>query len=150
MAAGRLVDKLDEAAGKFTEVDSVISPAIGALLIGYETARWLDVAFKFTEKSEGLMHLRRGFTIEPGERVLIVEDVTTTGMSAVKVASLVEIAGGKVQAVLSIVNRVAPKVEAFNSYRHHFLVEFKPKTYIPSRCPMCADGISLDHPGSTK
>ena len=86
-------------------IDTVASPAIGGLIIGYEVARHLDVRFIWTERENGLMTLRRGFTVREGERILVVEDVITTGGSTRDTISVLTSAGAKVLAAASIVDR---------------------------------------------
>lgn len=84
---------------------SVVAPALGGLIIGHEVARALRVPFRFTERKDGGMKLRRSFALEAGERVVIIEDAVTTGKSTRETAAVVEEAGGEVVAVGSIVNR---------------------------------------------
>ncbi|MDD5492936.1 MAG: orotate phosphoribosyltransferase, partial [bacterium] len=95
----KLAKKLGQAlAEKFKalSVDTVISPALGGLIIGYEVAKALGVRFIFTERQDGQMTLRRGFTLAPGEKLIVIEDVFTTGGSTKEVMATVELAGAKV------------------------------------------------------
>lgn len=87
------------------DIETVASPAIGGLIIGYEVARQLDVPFIWTERENGLMTLRRGFTVQAGERILVVEDVITTGGSTRDTISALSTAGAKVVAAASIIDR---------------------------------------------
>ena len=108
-SAGReLAQKLSDLAP-----DLVVSPALGGLLIGHETARALGKRFLFVERVDGSFALRRGFAIEPGERVVLVEDVFTTGRSTRETAAAVEAAGGKVVGAGSIVSRSLPADTVF-------------------------------------
>jgi len=85
--------------------DSVLSPALGGLIIGHEVARALGVPFRFTERQEGRMRLRRSFELAPGERVVIVEDAVTTGRSTRETAEVAQAAGARVVAVGAIIDR---------------------------------------------
>ena len=141
-----------ELADRFKEdkIDVVIGPAIGAILISYETSRHLGVPNLFAERdSEGVMVLRRSFAIEPGQRVLVVEDVVTTGGSVREVIDLVQAAGGVVVGVGSIVDRTNGLID--------FGVPFKAvysatvESYLPEECPICIENeIPLEKPGSKK
>ncbi len=128
------------------EVDKVISPAIGGVLMGYETARHLQVENIFAERAEGEMALRRGFSLSPGERVLVVEDVVTTGGSVKEVLGLVEASGAKAAAVAVLVDRSAGKADFGVPF--HWLVQVDLPTYEPEQCPLCQQGMAIDKPGS--
>lgn len=93
------------------EVDYVISPAMGAIIYGYETSRHLGVPFMFLERVEGEFQLRRGFAVEKGARVLVVEDIVSTGLSAREAIDAVRKAGGNVVALACLVDRSAGKVD---------------------------------------
>jgi len=116
---------------------SIVAPAMGGLLIGHEVAAGLDVPFRFTERRQGQMELRRGFRLEPGERVAIVEDVVTTGRSTRETAAVVEEAGGQVVAVGAIINRAGSD----NPFDVPFfaLVDLDLPTWTAGDCPLCAD-----------
>jgi orotate phosphoribosyltransferase len=86
-------------------IDFVISPAMGAIIYGYETARWLKVPFMFVERVDGVFQLRRGFAIPKGARVLIVEDIVSTGLSARECIDAVRKAGGDVVALACFIDR---------------------------------------------
>jgi orotate phosphoribosyltransferase len=143
-AAGRqLAARLKSAA-----VQLVVAPALGGVVIGHEVARALeDVPFFFTERSEGAMTLRRGFRIEPGARVLVVEDVVTTGGSTREVMSAVTQEGAVVVGVGAIVNRSGSK-NPFTPLPFTALLTVDVPTYQPESCPLCAAGIPLTKPGS--
>jgi orotate phosphoribosyltransferase len=104
--AGRLGQALaDQVRGAGLEVDVVLSPAMGGLIIGHETGRALGVRAIFAERQEGALVLRRGFALRPGERVLIVEDVVTTGKSTMETAEVARAAGAVVVGAASIIDR---------------------------------------------
>ena len=143
-AAGRqLAARLRSAAAQL-----VVAPALGGVVIGHEVARALeDVPFFFTERSEGAMTLRRGFRIEPGCRVLVVEDVVTTGRSTREVMSAVTQEGAAVVGVASIVNRSGSE-NPFAPLPFTALLTVEVPTYPPESCPLCASLIPLTKPGS--
>ena len=126
----------------------MVAPALGGVVIGHEVARALeDVPFFFTERSEGAMTLRRGFRIEPGCRVLVVEDVVTTGRSTREVMSAVTQEGAAVVGVASIVNRSGSE-NPFAPLPFTALLTVEVPAYPPESCPLCASGIPLTKPGS--
>ena len=144
----RLTTELGRAiAAKFEgrAIDVVASPAVGGIIIGFAVAQALGLRFIFSERQHGQMVFRRGFELAPGERVLIVEDVVTTGGSVAEVAALVCEAGGEVVAVASIIDRGGKKA---------FDAEFKPLLQLevesmePQYCPLCASAVGLYSPGS--
>jgi orotate phosphoribosyltransferase len=143
-AAGRqLAARLKSAAAQL-----VVAPALGGLIIGHEVARALeDVPFFFTERAEGAMALRRGFHIESGCRVLVVEDVVTTGGSTREVMDAVAREGAAVVGVGAIVNR-SGRDNPFAPLPFSALLTVDVPTYPPESCPLCAAGIALTKPGS--
>ncbi|MDR7600410.1 MAG: orotate phosphoribosyltransferase [Armatimonadota bacterium] len=128
------------------EVQAVVGPAIGAVVLAYETARQLRARALWAERSEGRMSLRRSFTLSPGERVLVVEDVVTTGGSAKEVAAVAERAGAVVVGVAAIVDRSS----GGHGLRWRFepLVRLDVEAYLPPLCPLCREGVPLVKPGS--
>ena len=141
------------------EVDTVCAPALGGVLAGYELARSLDVRSIFVEKKEGGMELRRGFEIEQGEKVIICEDIITTGGSALKAAKAIEALGGEVVAFASLANRgfckrIGSNNEAKaecslpNDVPLFALDDFTFEMYAPEECPMCKEGSTAIKPGS--
>lgn len=140
-------------------IDTVCSPALGGILAGYELARALGVRFIFTERVQGVMQLRRGFSVFEGERFLICEDIITTGGSALEAARAVEALGGEVVAFAALANRGVCK-------RMYSTLESKPESqlpsdlplfalddfvfdmYAPDSCPLCQEGSEAIKPGS--
>ena len=140
-------------------IDTVCSPAIGGLLAGYELARALGVRFIFTERKNGEMTLRRGFSVEPGEKVLICEDIITTGGSAMEAAREIESRGGKVVGFAALANRGVCHREGGKSARKaecklpadkpfFALADFDFPIYEPAECPLCKAGSTPVKPGS--
>jgi orotate phosphoribosyltransferase len=141
-AAGR---ELAEELSAFAP-DLVVSPALGGLLIGHETARALSKRFLFVERVDGSFALRRGFAIAPGERVVLVEDVFTTGKSTRETAAAVEAAGGTVVGAGSIVDRGLPAGALPVPWKS--LLALDAPAWAADACPLCAKGLPLDTPGS--
>ncbi len=125
---------------------AVMSPALGGVVIGHETARALDVPAMFVERKDGAFALRRGFALEPGEPVVVVEDVFTTGKSTREAAAAVEAAGGRVVAVGSIVDRGLP-AGAFR-VPSRSLLSLSVPSWPEAECPLCRQGVPIDSPGS--
>ena len=136
--------KLREIAGG--GIDLVIAPALGGVIVGHEVARALGVRSLFTERQEGAMTLRRGFSIEPGERCVVVEDVITTGGSTREVVDVVRKWGGEVVAVGSLIDRSGGSVDV--GIPRHALAVLEVPTWPPSECPLCASGSEAIKPGS--
>lgn len=124
----------------------IVAPALGGVVIGYTVAEALDVPFVFTERKEGQMTLRRGFGLRPGERVVIVEDVVTTGKSTRETADVVAQHGGVVTGFASILNR-SGKANPFDA-PYEALLALDLDTHEEAACPLCARGVPLDAPGS--
>jgi orotate phosphoribosyltransferase len=130
-------------------VQTVIAPALGGIVVGQEVGRQLGVRTMFTERKEGVMQLRRGFEIIPGERVLVCEDVVTTGGSVNEVIALVLEAGGVLAGVSCIVDRSGGRV-TFPGFpgKHTAVLTMTAVTYEPVSCPLCANGVPVSKPGS--
>jgi len=135
------------------EVDTVCAPALGGVLAGYELARSLNVRSIFVEKKEGGMELRRGFTIAKGEKIIICEDIITTGGSALKAAKAIEALGGEVVAFASLANRgFCKRVNGNDTAKAECalpegtplfaLDDFTFEMYAPEDCPLCKEGHS--------
>ena len=134
-----------EAAG--LKPDVVVGPAMGGVVIGYELARQMRVPGIFTERdADGQMTLRRGFTIEPGEKVIIAEDVVTTGKSTLEVAKVLRAMGAEVLAVASLIDRTGGKGGL--DFPHFALLPVVAATFAPENCPLCAAGVPVVKPGS--
>jgi orotate phosphoribosyltransferase len=127
-------------------VDSVLSPALGGVVIGYEVARALGVPFRFCEREGERMALRRGFAIAAGERVMVVEDVVTTGKSTLETAALAESAGARVVAIGSIIDRSGGR----NAFKVPYaaLLALDLPTWTAADCPLCREGSVAVKPGS--
>ncbi|MGH9399650.1 MAG: orotate phosphoribosyltransferase [Thermoanaerobaculia bacterium] len=125
---------------------AIVSPALGGVIIGHETARALRVPAMFVERQAGAFALRRGFALEPGQNVAVVEDVFTTGKSTREAAAAVESAGGRVVAVGSIVDRGLPG-GAF-SVPARSLLSLEMPAWPGTDCPLCRGGRPIDTPGS--
>lgn len=124
----------------------IAAPALGGVIIGYAVAEALDLPFVFTERKEGQMTLRRGFSIPADESVVIVEDVVTTGKSTRETAEVIGKAGGRVVGFASIMNR-SGRENPFDA-PYASLVSASLETYGEAECPLCAKGVPLDAPGS--
>lgn len=128
-------------------VELVIGPAIGAIQMAYEVSRHLHVENIFAERENGEMTLRRGFTIQPGQRVLVVEDVVTTGGSVKEVIEIVKAADGQVVGVGSIVDRTGGKIDF--GYPFKSVISFDVQSWEADECPLCREGkLELVKPGS--
>ncbi|HEY1913673.1 MAG TPA: orotate phosphoribosyltransferase [Vicinamibacterales bacterium] len=124
----------------------VLSPALGGLIIGHEVARGLGVRAIFAERQDGALTLRRGFFLDPADRVLVVEDVLTTGGSTRETMEVAKAAGGQVVGAASIVNR-SGGTAAFDVPLVS-LLDIALPTYQPDACPLCAQGLAVVKPGS--
>lgn len=129
------------------KVELVIGPAMGGIVVAYEVARQLGVAAMFTERENGAMALRRGFYIEPGQRVLVVEDVVTTGGSVKEVLEVVEQRGGKVVGVGVLVDRSNGTVDF--GVKQAAVLSLDITSWEPEACPLCQEGkLPVVKPGS--
>jgi orotate phosphoribosyltransferase len=128
------------------DVDAVLSPALGGLIIGHETARSLGVRALFGERDNGAMTLRRGFDLQPGERVVIIEDVITTGGSVRGLIRLVQDLEATVVGVGAILDRSGGQVDL--DVPMNPLLSKQMPTYQPDACPLCQQGSSPVKPGS--
>ena len=147
----RVAETLSAAlAAKFSKekIDVVIGPALGGITLAYEVARSLNVRALFTERQEAKMVLRRGFAIQAGERVLVTEDVVTTGGSTKEVIEVVKAAGGIVVGVGSIIDRSDTPIEFGAPFKA--LARVTVETYKEEACPMCKKGMPVMKPGSRK
>ncbi|HKG20265.1 MAG TPA: orotate phosphoribosyltransferase [Blastocatellia bacterium] len=129
-------------------IDAVVAPAIGGIIVGHETARALGARALFTEREEGVMTLRRGFALSPGEKVLVVEDVVTTGGSTRETVEAVRRAGGEVIGAGSVVDRSSGAANV--GVRRVALLTLDVPAYNPPDCPLCGQGLEVVKPGSRK
>lgn len=136
----------DRFAGR--EVEAVVAPAIGGIIVAHETAKALGVRAMFTEREGGAMILRRGFSLAAGERVLVVEDVVTTGGSTIETMAAVTAAGALVVGAGSVVDRSGGEVDV--GVERVALLTLQVPAYEGSICPLCLEGLPLVKPGSRK
>lgn len=130
------------------KIDVVIGPALGGITLAYEVARAIGVRGLFTERQEGKMVLRRGFSIKKGEKALVVEDVITTGGSTKEVIDVVKSLGGEVIGVGSIIDRSGPHVDFGVPFKT--LAKVSAETFEEKNCPLCKKNIPVTKPGSRK
>jgi len=141
------------------EIDTVCAPALGGLIAGFALATALDVRSIFAERVDGVMNIRRGFEVKEGERVLMCEDIITTGGSAMEAARVIESLGGKIVGVAALANRGFCKRENSSietktncklpqDIPFYALEDFTFEMYTPEICPLCKDGSEAIKPGS--
>ncbi len=130
------------------EIQTVIGPAMGGIIVAHEVAKALGVRSLFTERENGIMRLRRGFTLSPCERVLVVEDVITTGGSVQEVLAVVREFGAIPVGVGILVDRTGGKVDFGTPMAS--IVQLNIQAYEAKECPLCAQGIPVVKPGSRK
>lgn len=128
------------------QIDLVVAPALGGVIVAHEVARALGVRALFTERHEKVMTLRRGFAIKPGERCFVVEDVVTTGGSTREVMDVVTSLGGVAVGAGSLIDRSGGAVDL--GVPRHALATLEVPTYQPDDCPMCREGSTAIKPGS--
>jgi orotate phosphoribosyltransferase len=130
------------------DIDVIVGPAIGGIIMAHVMARVLGpwVRAIFTERENGKMTLRRSFEIKEGEKVLVVEDVTTTGSSVREVMDIVKSRQGKVVGVGVLIDRSGGKVDFGIKTKKLLTIDIK--TYLPEECPLCKKGIPVVKPGS--
>lgn len=140
------------------EIDTVCAPALGGLIAGFALASALDVRSIFAERVDGVMNLRRGFEIKKGERVLMCEDIITTGGSAMEAAEVVKSLGGEIVGVAALANRgfckrqnsdvtTKPNCKLPQDIPFFALDDFTFEMYAPEECPMCKSGSEAIKPG---
>jgi len=136
---------LAEALGSH-DATAVISPALGGLIIGHEVGRALGVRAVFAERQDGVLSLRRGFALSPADRVVVIEDVVTTGGSTRETIDVARRAGAAVVAAGAIMDRSAGASTLDVPF--HALAVLSLPTYQPAECPLCAQGVAVTKPGS--
>jgi len=149
----RNASRLGEAlASKFEDVpiDFVVAPALGAVLVGHEVARALDVRSFFAERDAGTgeLALRRGFAISPGERALVLEDVVTTARSLEETMAVVRALGGDVVAAGALLDRSGGAAAAKLAVPFESLATLEIPSYTAAECPLCRSGSAPVKPGS--
>jgi len=127
-------------------IEKVVSPAMGGIIIGHEMGRALDVDAMFLERPEGTFELRRGFSLEPGDKVLMVEDVVTTGKSSIEAIAAIAAAGGNVSGAASLVDRSAGEVDLGVPFTPLVALTFP--TYAPDALPAELANTPAIKPGS--
>lgn len=144
----RLCQKLAERF-KAQNVELVIGPMTGGILLAHEVGKALGTRAIFTEREKGVMTLRRGFRIEPGTRVLIVEDIVTTGGSVREVVDVVKASQGEIVGVGLLVNRSGGKADfGIPNDKVQALLNLTVPTYQPEECPLCKDHVPMTERGS--
>lgn len=126
----------------------VLSPALGGVIIGHEVGRALGIRAIFAERQDNGLALRRGFSLGPGDKVIVVEDVLTTGLSTRETMEVAKAAGAKVVAACAMIDRSAGNHNLDVPF--HALLPMRLPTYQPESCPLCGQGLPLVKPGSRK
>ena len=131
---------------KDLQIDVVVGPAMGGIIVAYELGRQLGKPAFFTERDEGQMKLKRGFFIEKGQKVLIAEDVVTTGKSSYEAIKVVEEYGGEVVGISALIDRSSGDLDhtVYAAGKLHI------DTYDKDECPLCKEGLPIVKPGSRK
>jgi len=156
MLADELAKQIKESG---LEIDTVCAPALGGLIAGFALATALDVRSIFAERVDGEMTIRRGFEIKKGEKVLMCEDIITTGGSAMEAAKVVKELGGEIVGVAALANRgfchrqesdiqTKPNCKLPQDIPFFALADFTFEMYSPEKCPLCKDGSKAIKPGS--
>jgi orotate phosphoribosyltransferase len=156
MLADELAKQIKESG---LEIDTVCAPALGGLIAGFALATALDVRSIFAERVDGEMTIRRGFEIKKGEKVLMCEDIITTGGSAMEAAKVVKELGGEIVGVAALANRgfchrqesdiqTKPNCKLPQDIPFFALADFTFEMYSPEKCPLCKDGSQAIKPGS--
>src|SRR5680860_57969 len=145
----KLINEIPNIIGEklLQSINTVISPAIGGIQFGYLVAYKLGKKMIYAERKSDKMEIRRGFEIKKGEKLIIAEDVITTGGSVMEIIDICNSNGAKAEAVVSIVNR-SENVDFGIPY--YYLVKFDIDKYSPENCPLCKKNIEIDYPGSKK
>jgi len=141
--AATAVSRLDSS----LDIDLVAAPAVGGLIIGFAVAQALGVRFIFSEREEGVMTFRRAFEVRKDARVLVVEDVVTTGGSVAEVIDLVRAAGGEVAGVVALIDRGGPKAFSAPFWP---LLQLEVESFEAASCSLCAGGVPIYSPGSRR
>jgi len=137
-------------ASKFKEdgPDVVVGPALGGIVVSYEVAKALDARSIFCERRDGKMTLRRGFSVATNDKVLVVEDVITTGASVKEIIEIMRQSGARVIGVGAICDRSSGPID-FGA-RFESLIKLDIQSFSPRDCPLCKDGIPIHKPGTRR
>ncbi len=127
-------------------IEAVVGPAMGGIVLAYEAARQLGARALFAERENGVMALRRGFSLDPGQKALVLEDVITTGGSVMEVVQMLQKRGVQVVGIGCLVKRSKEELDLGAPLRALLTVEIK--SYLPEECPLCREGVPLTKPGS--
>lgn len=133
---------------KDLQADIVVGPAMGGVIVSYELARQLGIPGIFTERENNIMTLRRGFELNPGQKVLLSEDVITTGKSTMETVAVIESYGAKVIGLCCIVDRRGAGVDL--PFPVYSATTLEVQTFEATDCPLCAENIPVVKPGSRK
>ena len=131
---------------KEMQIDKIVGPAMGGILVAYELGRQLGIEAIFTERTDGAMSLRRGLELKKGDRVVISEDVLTTGKSTLETRKVLEAYGAEVVAVASIIDRRGESM--LEDLPVISAVSYQFSTYEKEDCPLCKSGMEVVKPGS--
>jgi len=131
---------------KNSGVEAVISPAVGGLIVGHEMAKALGVRAIFADKQDGELVLKRGFSIKPGEKILVAEDVVTRGGRVQQTVDLVREKGGNVVGIAVVIDRSAGNASFDVPFES--LAKLELETFQPEQCPLCQEGVPIEKPGS--
>lgn len=131
---------------KGKEIDMVVGPAMGGIIVAYELGRQLGVPAIFTEREDGKMTLRRGFEVKPGQKLLITEDVVTTGKSSMETIEVLKSYGAEVIGIACIVDRSAQAIPS----PVYGAVKLDIESWEADNCPLCKQGLPYVKPGSRK
>jgi orotate phosphoribosyltransferase len=135
-----------EIASWYPRIEAVVAPAVGAIALGFAVAWSAGARSLYAEREGGVMRLRRGFALQPGEKTLVVEDVVTTGASAREVYELVRSTGADQLGVAALIDRSAADV----GFPLRAVLRIDARSWDPSECPMCRRGDAVEAPGSRR
>ncbi|MDO5028651.1 MAG: orotate phosphoribosyltransferase [Bacillota bacterium] len=133
---------------KDLDIDVVVGPAMGGVIVSYEIARQLNKPSMFTERENNVMTLRRGFSLDKGAKVLITEDVVTTGKSSLEAIEALKQYGVEIVGIGCLANRSGQK--ELNGYKLYSAIDLNINSYENDACPLCDQGLDLVKPGSRK
>ena len=129
-------------------IDVVVGPALGGIVLSYELARPLKAKAMYLERVDGKLALRRGFTVSADSKIIVAEDVITTGGSVKEVIDVLAQRGAQVLGIISLVDRRPEKSDQIFGIRYNSVIQVNPPIYQPNDCPLCKQGIPTEKPGS--